>query len=105
MTADLVILVFFLVHVLRIDRSINWICRFWHSTAAYAFAQYVSDNPDKEIPAEGDKIYNWPEDLLKPDVIAYLCVNEQKRLERIRGRPELTDQEHLLQNKQKFRLE
>ncbi|GLV38635.1 hypothetical protein CBL_05634 [Carabus blaptoides fortunei] len=79
--------------------------RFWHSTAAYALAQYVCDHPGKEIPAEGDSIYKWPDDLMKPNVTAYLCVSEVQRLQRIKGRPELTSQEHLLENEQKFRLD
>lgn len=78
--------------------------RFWHSTAAYAIAQAVADCPElDEIPQKDDPIYNWPEDLMQPDIIAYLCVNEEVRLKRIRNRPSFTEQENLLKNQPEFR--
>ncbi|KAJ8971402.1 hypothetical protein NQ317_005518 [Molorchus minor] len=78
--------------------------RFWHSTAAYAIAQAVEDYPDKyEMPPANDKIYCWPEDLFRPDIVLLLDVSEQVRLQRLSRRKSYTAQENLLKDCSKFR--
>ncbi|XP_014243386.1 UMP-CMP kinase 2, mitochondrial-like isoform X2 [Cimex lectularius] len=66
--------------------------RFWHSTASYAIA-------------ENDTVggpYDWPEDLLKPDVVFFLAVSERIRAERMRYRV-LTGEEGRLKDDSLFR--
>ncbi|XP_026277663.1 UMP-CMP kinase 2, mitochondrial-like [Frankliniella occidentalis] len=59
--------------------------RFWHSTAAYAFAGTVNDI--SELPEPKDPVYMWPKDLKPyPDVVFFLKVSEAERLRRFRGR-------------------
>lgn len=59
--------------------------RFWHSTAAYALAGQVDDVSD--LPAAGDPIYKWPEDLKPyPDKVFFLQVTEAERMRRISRR-------------------
>lgn len=78
--------------------------RFWHSTAAYAIAQAIADYPDSvTLPEQENPIYNWPEDLLQPALIVFLRVNERVRLERLKNRRTLTDQENLLKHQEQFR--
>ena len=45
-----------------------FICRFWHSSAAYAIASEVGCGDSTHLPPVGHEIYKWPQDLLKPDV-------------------------------------
>lgn len=78
--------------------------RFWHSTAAYALAQVVSDNPNEsKLPPSGDSIYRWPADLLKPDIVILLTVHEHIRIQRQSGRQNITTQEKLLKSDVTFR--
>ncbi|KAJ3654796.1 hypothetical protein Zmor_013959 [Zophobas morio] len=78
--------------------------RYWHSTSAYAIAQAVNDFPGEvEIPPEGDTFYHWPNDLLKPNLVLFLDVNEDNRIQRLSRRTEITLQENLLRNSQQFR--
>ena len=44
------------------------ICRFWHSSAAYAIASEVGCGDSTNLPPVGHEIYKWPQDLLEPDV-------------------------------------
>uniref|UniRef100_A0A1B6KQ92 Thymidylate kinase-like domain-containing protein n=2 Tax=Graphocephala atropunctata TaxID=36148 RepID=A0A1B6KQ92_9HEMI len=60
--------------------------RFWHSTAAYAIAQQTVERPNANIPPEGDSVYEWPGDLLRPDIVFFLSVSESKRLDRLMRR-------------------
>lgn len=80
-------------------------CRYWHSTAAYAIAQWVEDNPDKAIlPPIGDEFYMWPSDLLKPDYVFFLKTSETVRLQRhSRRNTTNTNQEQLLKTSDTFR--
>lgn len=87
-----------------------WTCvilqfsRYWHSTSAYAIAQAAHDFPDKvEIPPEGDSFYQWPEDLLKPDIVLFLDVSEDVRNQRLARRKLSTSQEGLLKQSLQFR--
>ncbi|KAJ8918426.1 hypothetical protein NQ315_008123 [Exocentrus adspersus] len=78
--------------------------RFWHSTAAYAIAQAVQDEPNKyKMPPKGHEIYRWPNDLLKPDISILLEVSEAARLERHSRRETYTPQEDLLKSSEDFR--
>lgn len=77
--------------------------RFWHSTCAFAVAQYVTNNPSEPLPDAGSVSLNWPEDLLKPDIVLLLHVSEAKRLERISNRQGVTKQENLLKDNTNFR--
>lgn len=82
----------------------NTYCRFWHSTAAFGIAQAIADNPDLcEMPPEGDSFYQWPADLLKPDIVILFQVDERERLRRLSRRKESTDQELLLKSSEAFR--
>ncbi|KFR16546.1 hypothetical protein N306_06074, partial [Opisthocomus hoazin] len=42
--------------------------RYWHSTAAYTIATEVSGKV-QGLPPVHDEVYQWPEDLLKPDLV------------------------------------
>ncbi|CAG9859617.1 unnamed protein product [Phyllotreta striolata] len=66
--------------------------RFWHSTSAFAIAR--AGPLEIEMPS---KIYEWPEDLLKPDLVLLLDLDEAVRWERISHRVHLTPQELLLE--------
>ncbi|XP_045470780.1 UMP-CMP kinase 2, mitochondrial-like [Harmonia axyridis] len=81
--------------------------RFWHSTTAYALAQmkenYYDVMKSTELPEKGSDVYEWPTDLLKPDIIIYLDVSENMRIQRLSRRASKTDQENLLEAKQEFR--
>ena len=72
--------------------------RFWHSTTAYGIAEECA-----EIPAAGHNIYRWPGDLLRPTLVILLVVSEQRRLQRMAGRPlQMTSEEtQLAQDAQK----
>lgn len=59
--------------------------RFWHSTASYAIADEVKER-NSVLPPPGDSVYEWPEDLPKPDIVLFLNVNEYHRLQRHAGR-------------------
>ncbi|XP_046679601.1 UMP-CMP kinase 2, mitochondrial-like isoform X2 [Homalodisca vitripennis] len=60
--------------------------RFWHSTAAYAIAQQSVESYNATLPPEGDSVYEWPNDLLRPDIVFFLSVSESKRLDRLMRR-------------------
>lgn len=77
--------------------------RYWHSTAAFGLAQAVHDYSDFPIPPKGDKNYCWPKDLFKPDIVIFLDVDENIRLQRIARRNEFTTQEDLLRSSEEFR--
>ncbi|XP_028370626.1 UMP-CMP kinase 2, mitochondrial [Phyllostomus discolor] len=59
--------------------------RYWHSTAAYAIATEVS-GAVQHLPPAQHSVYQWPRDLLQPDLVLLLTVSPEERLRRIRGR-------------------
>ncbi|XP_072395405.1 UMP-CMP kinase 2, mitochondrial-like [Diabrotica undecimpunctata] len=66
--------------------------RYWHSSATYSIARAVYNTNGKYIlPPKGDKVYNWPDDLLKPDVVLYLEVDEDVREKRLYKRGKQND--------------
>lgn len=82
--------------------------RFWHSTTAFALAQMKDDYSDvmktsTELPENGSEVYEWPQDLLKPDIVIFLNVSEEVRKKRLSRRTAKTDQENLLESKLEFR--
>uniref|UniRef100_A0A8B9M8Q8 UMP-CMP kinase 2, mitochondrial n=1 Tax=Accipiter nisus TaxID=211598 RepID=A0A8B9M8Q8_9AVES len=59
--------------------------RYWHSTAAYAVATEV-DGKVQDLPPAHDEVYQWPEDLLKPDLVLLLTVDPEERVQRLQRR-------------------
>ncbi|KAM4695561.1 UMP-CMP kinase 2, mitochondrial [Discoglossus pictus] len=59
--------------------------RYWHSTAAYAIATEIGGHVHN-LPEYHHDVYQWPEDLLKPDLVILLTVSDEERILRIRGR-------------------
>ncbi|XP_014396051.1 PREDICTED: UMP-CMP kinase 2, mitochondrial [Myotis brandtii] len=77
--------------------------RYWHSTAAYAIATEVS-GAVQHLPPAHHPIYQWPKDLLRPNLVVLLTVSPEERLRRIRGRgPERTSEEEELEANSVFR--
>lgn len=75
--------------------------RFWHSTTAYGIAIETSST---DIPQEGHWAYDWPTDLLTPDLVLFLSVSEEIRQIRMKGRGgENTQEEKHLQRDRLFR--
>ncbi|EPQ08444.1 UMP-CMP kinase 2, mitochondrial, partial [Myotis brandtii] len=80
-----------------------WPPRYWHSTAAYAIATEVS-GAVQHLPPAHHPIYQWPKDLLRPNLVVLLTVSPEERLRRIRGRgPERTSEEEELEANSVFR--
>lgn len=78
--------------------------RYWHSTCVYGLAQAVHDFPEQyEMFPSGDKYYEWPSDLMKPDKVLLLKVSEEERIKRLSRRQNLTEQEEQLKASQLFR--
>ncbi|XP_030411343.1 UMP-CMP kinase 2, mitochondrial isoform X2 [Gopherus evgoodei] len=59
--------------------------RYWHSTAAYAIATEISGKV-QNLPPAHHEVYQWPEDLLKPDLVLLLTVSPEERIRRLQGR-------------------
>ncbi|XP_027479333.1 UMP-CMP kinase 2, mitochondrial isoform X2 [Zalophus californianus] len=59
--------------------------RYWHSTAAYAIATEVTGGL-QHLPPAHHPIYQWPRDLLKPDLVLLLTVSPEERMHRIERR-------------------
>ncbi|EFB18345.1 hypothetical protein PANDA_010124 [Ailuropoda melanoleuca] len=59
--------------------------RYWHSTATYAIATEVTGGL-QHLPPAHHPIYQWPRDLLKPDLVLLLTVSPEERMHRIEGR-------------------
>lgn len=77
--------------------------RYWHSTAAYAIATEVS-GAVQHLPPAHHPVYQWPKDLLRPDLVVLLTVSPEERLRRIRGRGlERTSEEEELEANSVFR--
>nr|XP_021406917.1 UMP-CMP kinase 2, mitochondrial [Lonchura striata domestica] len=77
--------------------------RYWHSTAAYAIATETSEKV-QDLPPAQDEVYQWPEDLLKPDLVLLLTVNPEERARRLQHRGlEKTKEEAELEANSLFR--
>ncbi|XP_067400912.1 UMP-CMP kinase 2, mitochondrial [Emydura macquarii macquarii] len=77
--------------------------RFWHSTAAYAVATEISGKVHN-LPPVHHEVYQWPEDLLKPDLVLLLTVSPEERIRRLQGRGlEKTEEETKLEANSLFR--
>lgn len=75
--------------------------RYWHSTTAYGIANETSST---DIPQEGHWAYDWPADLLTPDLVLFLSVSEEIRQIRMKGRGgESTQEEKHLKKDRLFR--
>ncbi|XP_031960376.1 UMP-CMP kinase 2, mitochondrial [Corvus moneduloides] len=59
--------------------------RYWHSTAAYTIATETSGEV-QDLPPVQDEVYQWPEDLLKPDLVLLLTVDPDERVRRLQHR-------------------
>ncbi|XP_066468399.1 UMP-CMP kinase 2, mitochondrial isoform X2 [Tiliqua scincoides] len=59
--------------------------RYWHSTAAYAIATEISGKVE-DLPPLHHQVYQWPEDLLRPDMVLMLTVSPEERIRRLQGR-------------------
>ena len=71
--------------------------RFWHSSAAYAIATDVKIGDVSNLPPINHWVYEWPRDLLKPDVVYYLHVDEKERMRRLTTRDlPITEEERWL---------
>jgi len=71
--------------------------RYYASTKAYIQGKQI----DVDLPSLGDPFFTWPEDLVRPDIMFLLTVNEEERLRRRAGRadvPETADEALLRQN-------
>ncbi|KAI4466388.1 thymidylate kinase [Holotrichia oblita] len=77
--------------------------RYWHSTAVFWLSQSVEDGSVNSLPPKSDKIYTWPSDLLKPDMVIVLTTTEENRRKRIARRKVITNQEALLKSSVDFR--
>uniref|UniRef100_H3ALK2 UMP-CMP kinase 2, mitochondrial n=1 Tax=Latimeria chalumnae TaxID=7897 RepID=H3ALK2_LATCH len=77
--------------------------RYWHSTAAYAIATEVGSGVSS-LPPCHHEVYQWPEDLLKPDLVLLLTVSPEERVRRLLGRGvEKTKEETELEANNMFR--
>ncbi|XP_055667093.1 UMP-CMP kinase 2, mitochondrial [Falco peregrinus] len=59
--------------------------RYWHSTAAYTIATEITGEV-QGLPPAHDEVYQWPEDLLKPDLVLLLTVDPEERVRRLQCR-------------------
>ncbi|XP_014812221.1 PREDICTED: UMP-CMP kinase 2, mitochondrial [Calidris pugnax] len=59
--------------------------RYWHSTAAYTIATEINGEV-QDLPPAHDEVYQWPEDLLKPDLVLLLTVDPEERVRRLQRR-------------------
>jgi len=60
---------------------VSVLCRYWYSTAAYAFAHELSNRGKKGFEEHEilEEHYHWPSDLLQPDLVVFLVVSEEVR--------------------------
>ncbi|XP_042188708.1 UMP-CMP kinase 2, mitochondrial [Callorhinchus milii] len=68
--------------------------RYWHSTAAYAIATEVSGKAEN-LPPPHHELYQWPLDLLQPDLVLLLTLSPEERIRRIEGRGEQKTKEEM----------
>lgn len=59
--------------------------RYWHSTAAYTIATEINGKV-QDLPPAHDEVYQWPGDLLKPDLVLLLTVDPEERVRRLQCR-------------------
>ncbi|NWI62441.1 CMPK2 kinase, partial [Todus mexicanus] len=59
--------------------------RYWHSTAAYTIATEINGKV-QDLPPAHDEVYQWPADLLKPDLVLLLTVDPEERVRRLQRR-------------------
>ncbi|XP_062429095.1 UMP-CMP kinase 2, mitochondrial [Rhea pennata] len=77
--------------------------RYWHSTAAYAIATEINGKVE-DLPPAHHEVYQWPEDLLKPDLVLLLTLSPEERIRRLQGRGlEKTKEEAELETNSLFR--
>uniref|UniRef100_A0A8C6RRS6 UMP-CMP kinase 2, mitochondrial n=1 Tax=Nannospalax galili TaxID=1026970 RepID=A0A8C6RRS6_NANGA len=77
--------------------------RYWHSTATYAIATEVSGGL-QYLPPAHHPVYQWPGDLLKPDLVLLLTMSPEERVQRLQGRGlEKTKEETELEANSVFR--
>lgn len=77
--------------------------RYWHSTAAYTIATEINGKV-QDLPLAHDEVYQWPEDLLKPDLVLLLTVDPEERVRRLQSRGlEKTKEEAELEANSLFR--
>ncbi|NXI46973.1 CMPK2 kinase, partial [Galbula dea] len=77
--------------------------RYWHSTAAYTIATEIHGKV-QDLPPAHDEVYQWPEDLLKPDLVLLLTVDPEERVRRLQHRGlEKTKEEAELEANSLFR--
>ncbi|NXR15212.1 CMPK2 kinase, partial [Semnornis frantzii] len=77
--------------------------RYWHSTAAYTIATEIN-GPLQDLPPAQDEVYQWPEDLLRPDLVLLLSVDPEERVRRLQRRGlERTKEEAELEANSLFR--
>jgi UMP-CMP kinase 2 len=82
-----------------IQLSFNY--RFCHSTIAYGIANETSFS---DMPPIEHHVYQWPSDLLKPNLVLFLTVTEQVRKKRLSNREwENTFEEQHLDKDKEFR--
>ncbi|GET85362.1 hypothetical protein, conserved [Leishmania tarentolae] len=74
--------------------------RWWCSTCAMALANSCTY---ETLPASGDVVYRWPEDLPVPSAGFLLCVDEEVRVERIRRRAPEDAEERRLSSQSEMR--
>ncbi|KAH9577846.1 Thymidylate kinase-like domain [Trypanosoma melophagium] len=74
--------------------------RWWCSTCAMALANTYNL---ASLPPAGDVVYQWPQDLPKPDVGVFLYVEEHIRQARIRRRAPEDAEERRLREQQEMR--
>lgn len=85
------------------ELTTSFLLRYWHSTATYAIATEVSGGL-QHLPPIHHPIYQWPRDLLKPDLVLLLTVSPEERMQRIEGRGmEKTREEAELETNSIFR--
>ncbi|KAM6123242.1 UMP-CMP kinase 2, mitochondrial [Pterocles gutturalis] len=77
--------------------------RYWHSTAAYTIATEINGKV-QDLPPAHDEVYQWPKDLLKPDLVLLLTVDAEERVRRLQRRGlEKTKEEAELEANSLFR--
>lgn len=79
--------------------------RFWHSTTAYAFANFLKSDPDAGDLSYANEDLCWPSDLLQPNIVIFLSLSEEERLNRHTNRHNFTNtvEEQTLASDGKFR--
>jgi len=82
--------------------------RFWHSTTAYAFANFIKSCSGDSY---GDSCYehedlSWPTDLVQPNLVLFLAVSEEERLRRHQTRANFTNtrEEEIIATDPMFRV-